>query len=91
MHDMERKKRRQLTALTKLCRLAELGKCKKRFKPKVRWQDFCETDHQQLYWKMVRKEKRMAAVMLSDHEKRITEHEQRIKKLEEEEENHGRK
>jgi len=29
--------------------------------------------------------------MLSDHEKRITEHEQRIKKLEEEEENHGRK
>lgn len=85
MHDMEEKKRRQLTALTRTCRLSELGKCKKRFKPKVSWQDFCETDHQQLYWKIVRKEKRMAAAMLSDHEKRITEHEQRIKKLEERE------
>ena len=83
MHDMERKKRRQITAPTKICRLSELGKCTKRFTPKVSWQDFCETDHQQLYWKIVRKEKRMMVAMLSDHEKRITEIEERTKKLEE--------
>ena len=83
MHDMEGKKRTQLTALTRICRLSELGKCKKRFKPKVSWQDFCETDHQQLYWKIVRKEKRMAAAMLSDHEKRITALEQETKELKE--------
>lgn len=83
MHDMEEKKRTQLTALTRTCRLSELGKCKKRFKPKVRWQDFCSTKHQQLYWKLVRKEKRLAIAMLSEHEKKIKEHEQRIKSLEE--------
>jgi len=83
MHDMERKKQRQLTLLTRTCRLSELGKCKKRFKPKVPWQDFCSTKHQQLYWKLVRKEKRMAAAMLSDHDKKIKELEERINKLEE--------
>lgn len=84
MHDMERKKRTQLTTQTRICRLSKLGMCKIRFKPKVPWQDFCETKHQQLYWKLVRKEKRMATTMLSDHEKRITEIEGRMKKLEEE-------
>ena len=71
MHDMKEKKRRQSTALTKLCKLSELGRCKKQFKPKVPWQDFCETKHQQLYHRIIRKEKRMAIIMLSDHEKRI--------------------
>jgi len=69
---MQEKKRRQSTALTKTCRLSELGMCKKRFTPKVSWQDFCETKHQQLYHRIIRKEKRMAVVMLSNHEKRIT-------------------
>lgn len=83
MHDMQRKKERQITTQARVCKLSELGKCKKRFKPKVPWQDFCCTEHQQLYWILVRKDKRIAIKLMGDHEDRIVELEERVKKLEE--------
>jgi len=77
---MDKKRKRQVTTLTKPCKLSELGRCKRRFKPKNYNQEFCKPKHQVKYWNIVRGEKRATIRMLADHEKRITELEQTIKK-----------
>lgn len=55
----------------KLCRLSELGKCKRRFKPKRPWMEFCRPEHQQLYWITIRKEKRLLVKKIMEHDKEI--------------------
>jgi len=55
----------------KLCRLSELGKCKRRFVPKREWQDFCKPKHQQIYWGLIRKEKRLIVKKIMEHDKDI--------------------
>lgn len=83
MHGMDKKRKRQATSLTKLCKLSELGRCKRRFKPKTYNQEFCKPEHQTKYWNIIKREKRLTIRLLGDHEKRIKELERRIKKLEE--------
>jgi len=80
---MNKERRTQSTVSTRLCKLSELGKCKKRFRPKYYQQKFCKPEHQAKYWRIIRNEKRMTIEMLGNHENRITELEKKIKKLEE--------
>lgn len=82
MHGMDKKKRRRSTALVKDCKLSELGKCKKRFRPKTYNQKFCKPEHQAKYWRIIKSEKRLVVRLLGDHENRIKELERKIKKLE---------
>ncbi len=67
---------------TKDCKLSELGRCKKRFRPKSYQQEFCKPQHQQLYHRIIKKEKRLAIRLLGEHDKRIRELERKVKKLE---------
>jgi len=60
----------------KLCRLSEFGECEKRFKPNRPHQDFCHPDHQQKYWRLVRKEKKLLV-------RKVMELDRRVKALEE--------
>ena len=78
---IDKKRKEHAITLTKLCKLSELGLCKKRFKQKVFWQEFCKPEHQESYWKIIKKEKRAIIRMLGDHEKRLINIEGRIKRL----------
>jgi len=82
MHSMDKKKKRQITIPTKDCKLSELGKCKRRFRPKSYQQEFCCTKHQQLYHRIIKSEKRIVIRLLGEHDTRIRELERKIKKLE---------
>ena len=68
MHKKEMEKR---DTSARLCRLSELGKCKRRFKPKREWQEFCKPKHQQIYWSTIRKEKRLIVKKIMEHDKDI--------------------
>jgi len=87
MHSIDKKKKRQVTIPMKDCKLSELGRCKKRFRPKTYNQEFCEPEHQTKYWRIIKSEKRLVIRLLGDHDKRIRELERKIKKLEEERKN----
>jgi len=89
MHSIDKKKERQTMLLVRDCKLSELGRCKKRFRPKSYQQEFCKPEHQTKYWRIIKSEKRLVIRLLGEHEKRIKELERKIKKLEER--NHGRK
>jgi len=89
MHGIQRNKKTQTMLLVKDCRLSELGMCKKRFRQKSYQQEFCKPKHQQLYHRIIKKEKRLVVRLLGEHDKRIKELERKVKKSEEE--NHGRK
>jgi len=82
MHGMQRNKKTQTTLLVRDCKLSELGRCKKRFRPKSYQQEFCCTKHQQLYHRIIKSEKRIVIRLLGEHDTRIRELERTIKKLE---------
>lgn len=58
-------------ALTRLCKLSELGKCKKWFKPNRPQQDFCCHKHQQEYWKIIRREEKALLNKVMEHDREI--------------------
>jgi len=89
MHGMQRNKKPQTTLLVRDCKLSELGMCKRRFKQKSYQQEFCKPEHQQLYHRTIKKEKRLVVRLLGEHDTRIRELERTIKKLKEK--IHGRK
>jgi len=82
MHGIQRNKKTQTILLVKDCKLSELGMCKRRFRQKTYQQDFCKPKHQQLYHKIIKKEKRLVIHLLGEHDQRIRELERKIKKLE---------
>jgi len=69
--DMHKYEMKKTTLSSKICRLSELGKCKRRFKPNRPHQDFCKPKHQQLYWSTIRKEKRLIVKKIMEHDKDI--------------------
>ena len=71
MRGMQKKKGIPIKISPKPCRLSEFGKCEKWFKPNRPHQDFCHPDHQQKYWKLVRKEKRLLVKKVMEHDRRI--------------------
>jgi hypothetical protein len=79
---IEKRFERQMTTLTRLCKLSELGKCQKWFRPKVPWQEFCKYEHQQEYHKILRREKKALAQKVMEHEKRLKELEKRSLRIE---------
>ena len=81
MHDIDKKRKRQETIPTKNCKLSELGRCKRLFKPKNYNQEFCKPEHQTKYWNIIRSEKRLSIRMLANHDKRIRELESIVKNL----------
>lgn len=82
MHSIDKKKERQTMLLVRDCKLSEFGMCKRRFKQKSYQQEFCKPEHQQLYHRTIKKEKRLLVRLLGEHDKRIRELERMIKKLE---------
>lgn len=82
MHGMDKKKKRQTTFPVRDCKLSELGKCKRRFRPKSYQQEFCKRPHQQLYHRIIKGEKRIVIRLLGEHDTRIRELERIVKKLE---------
>jgi len=89
MYGMDKKKKRQAMIPTMDCKLSELGRCFRRFKPKNYNQKFCKPEHQVKYWNIIRSEKRLSIRLFADHEKRIRELERIVKNLREK--IHGRK
>ena len=83
MYGMDKKKKRQAMIPMMDCKLSELGRCKRRFKPKNYNQEFCKPEHQAKYWNIIRSEKRLVIHLLADHDKRIRELERTVKKLKE--------
>jgi len=78
MHDMQKRRETPMKTSLKLCRLSEFGECEKWFKPNRPHQDFCHSDHQQKYWKLVRKEKRLLVKKVMEHDRRIEAIEKRL-------------
>lgn len=68
---MHKKEMAKTNTHARICRLSELGRCKRRFIPKREWQDFCKPKHQEIYWSTVRKEKRLIVKKIMEHDKDI--------------------